>query len=81
MQRAARLGIVDKNLISRFSNAYNKKGFRKNEPGRFSSKEKPNRLERLVYLALAKEVISLNEAAYFMDTTAWILKESAILMI
>ena len=81
MQRAARLGIVDKNLITRFSIAYNKRGYRKNEPGRFSSKEKPNRLERLVYLALAKEVISLNEAAYFMDTTAWKIRANMNLMV
>ena len=81
MQRAARLGIVDKNLITRFSIAYNKRGYRKNEPGRFASKEKPNRLERLVYLALAKEVISLNEAAYFMDTTAWKIRANMNLMV
>lgn len=81
IQRAARLGIVDKHLITRFSIAYNKKGFRKNEPGRFSSKEKPNRLERLVFLALAKEAISLNEAAYFMNTTAWKIRANMNLMV
>ena len=37
----------------------------------FLSKEKPVRFERMVYFALAKELISVNEAAYFSGMNSW----------
>jgi hypothetical protein len=40
-----------------------------NEPGRFLSREKPVRLERLIYIGLSKEAISINEAAFFSGKT------------
>lgn len=44
------------------------------EPGRFPGKEKPVRMERLVYVGLAKEVLSINEAAYFAGISSWKLR-------
>ena len=40
-----------------------------NEPGKFLSKERPVRLERLIYMGLSKEIISVNEAAFFAGKT------------
>lgn len=80
-QRAFRLKIINKGVLTRFNIGYNKRGYRKREPGRYCSKEKPNRLERLVYMGLAKEVISLNEAAHYMGTTAWTIRKNMNLMV
>jgi hypothetical protein len=43
----------------------------KNEPGIFQSKEKPTRFERLIFYALAQDIISINEAAYFAGKGVW----------
>jgi hypothetical protein len=63
-------------------------GFRKRgyhlynaEPGRFSSREVPTRMERLVFLGLAKEVLTINEAAFLAGMGAWKLREQMQLMI
>jgi hypothetical protein len=38
--------------------------------GRFLSQEKPVRFQRLVYFALGKGLISINEAAYYTGVSA-----------
>jgi hypothetical protein len=45
------------------------------EPGLFLSREKPIRFERLIYLALSQELISINQAAYFSGTSVWHFRE------
>ena len=65
--RAKQLGIINDYVYRKFNIGFKKRGFHlpDNEPGRFLSREKPVRFERLIYLGLAKEMISVNDAAYF----------------
>lgn len=65
--RALRLGIINESFYKRLHIGYKQRGYheKNNEPGRFPSNERPDRFERLLYMALSKEVISINEAAYF----------------
>lgn len=81
--RALRLGILNEGVLKRFTIGYNKRGYHvtNKEPGRFRSREKPTRMERLVYLGLAKEVLTINEAAYLSGTSAWKLREQMQLMV
>lgn len=44
-------------------------------------KKKPTRMERLVYLGLAKEVLTINEAAFFAGINSWKLREQMQLMV
>ncbi len=73
--RAKQLGIINEFVFKRLMIGYNKRFSQGNEPGKFMSKEKPNRFERLVYLALGKELISINEAAYYTGTSVWKFRE------
>jgi hypothetical protein len=67
--RAKQLGIINDYVYKKFNIGYRKRQLHLNEPGRFRSKEKPIRFERLIYLGLAKEVISVNDAAFFSGKT------------
>ncbi len=67
--RALHLGIITEYIYRRFNVGYKERKLHLNEPGRFLSKEKPVRLERLIYLGLSKEIISVNEAAFFAGKT------------
>lgn len=67
--RALRLGIINDYVYRRLNVGYRERKLHLNEPGRFFSKEKPVRFERLIYLGLAKEVLSVNDAAYFAGKT------------
>jgi Zn-dependent peptidase ImmA (M78 family) len=71
--RAHRLGILNDFILRKFHVGYKKRGYHNfnSEPGRYRSKEEPTRMERLVFLGLAKEVLTINEAAYFSGITAW----------
>lgn len=75
--RAKQLGIINDNTYRRFNIGYRTREYHKpgKEPGRFLSKEVPTRMERLVFLGLAKEVLSINEAAYFAGISAWELRK------
>lgn len=81
--RAHRLGILNDYVLKRFHIGHKKRGYHmpNAEPGRFRSKEMPTRMERLVFLGLAKEVLTINEAAFFSGTTAWKLREQMQLMV
>lgn len=67
--RALHLGIITNFIYRRFNIGYRERGLHLNEPGKFMSKEKPVRLERLIYMGLSKEIISVNEAAFFAGKT------------
>lgn len=67
--RAKQLGIINDYVFKRFNIGYKQRKLHLNEPGRFLSREKPVRLERLIYFALSKEAISINEAAFFSGKT------------
>lgn len=81
--RAHRLGILNDFILRKFHVGYKKRGYHKpnSEPGRYRSKEVPTRMERLVYLGLAKNVLTINEAAYFSGITAWQLRGKMQLMV
>ena len=82
-QRANRLGILSDFVFRRFNIGFKQRGYHipNAEPGRYRSREKPTRMERLVYLGLAKEVLTINEAAFFSGTTAWKLRQQMQLMV
>ena len=67
--RALRLGIITSFIYKRFNVGYRERKLHLNEPGRYMSKERPVRLERLIYIGLSKEIISVNEAAFFAGKT------------
>ena len=81
--RANRLGILNDYILKKFNVGFKKRGYHipNAEPGRYRSREKPTRMERLVFLGLAKEVLTINEAAFFAGTTAWKLHEQMHLMV
>ncbi len=74
--RALQLGIINSNVYKRFNIGYRSRKYHEpnNEPGRFPGKERPVRMERLVYVGLAKEVLTINEAAYFAGISSWTLR-------
>lgn len=75
--RALQLGIINDYVYKQLNIGYRKRKLHEpgKEPGRFLSREKPVRFERLIYLALGKELISVNEAAYFSGTSVWRFRE------
>ncbi len=75
--RAKQLGIINDYIFKKFTIGYRKRGWHEFnvEPGRFMSKERPIRSERLIYLALSKELISVNEAAYYAGKSVWKFRE------
>lgn len=74
--RALKLGIINDYVYKKLNIGYRSRNLHKNEPGRFLSKEKPARFERLIYFALAKELISVNEAAYYAGIDVWKFRET-----
>jgi Zn-dependent peptidase ImmA (M78 family)/DNA-binding XRE family transcriptional regulator len=81
--RANRLGILNNHVLQKFNVGFKKRAYHipNAEPGRFRSREKPTRMERLVYLGLAKEVLTINEAAFFAGISSWKLREQMQLMV
>ncbi len=73
--RALHLKIITDYIYRRFNIGYKERKLSLNEPGRFMSKEKPVRMERLVYLGLSKEILTVNEAAYYLGVSAWKFRE------
>jgi Zn-dependent peptidase ImmA (M78 family)/DNA-binding XRE family transcriptional regulator len=75
--RALQLGIINDYVYKQLNIGYRQRKLHESgrEPGHFMSKEKPVRFERLIYLALGKELISVNEAAYFSGTSVWRFRE------
>lgn len=74
--RALHLGIITDYVFRKFNIGYRKRGHHKNEPGIFLSKEHPCRFARLVYFALGKDIISVNEAAYYSGMSLWEFRKS-----
>ncbi|HRY32873.1 MAG TPA: XRE family transcriptional regulator [Bacteroidales bacterium] len=75
--RALTLGIINDYVYKKFIIGYKARKLHEpgKEPGRFRSNEVPVRFNRLIYLALAKEIISVNEAAYFSGVSVWRFRE------
>jgi Zn-dependent peptidase ImmA (M78 family)/DNA-binding XRE family transcriptional regulator len=74
--RALQLGIINSQVYKKFNIGYRQRKYHEpnHEPGHFKGKEKPTRMERLVYVGLAKEVLTINEAAYFAGISSWKLR-------
>lgn len=74
--RAKQLEIINDYVFRKFHIGFKKRGYHLpgKEPGRFMSKEIPTRMERLVFLGLAKEVLTINEAAHFAGISSWQLR-------
>jgi len=77
-QTALRLGIITDFIFKSLNINYRSLGYHRenNEPGRFLSREKPVRFQRMVYFALGKGLISTNEAAYYTGVSAWEFRKS-----
>jgi Zn-dependent peptidase ImmA (M78 family) len=77
-QTALRLEIISDYVFKKLNINYRSLGYHKenNEPGKFLSQEKPVRFLRLVYFALGKGLISINEAAYYTSVSAWEFRQS-----
>ncbi|MEP7111274.1 MAG: hypothetical protein ABI760_24980 [Ferruginibacter sp.] len=69
LARALHLGIITSFIYRRFNVGYRERKLYLNEPGRHMSREKAVRFERLIYLALSKDIISVNEAVFFAGKT------------
>lgn len=76
--RALNLGIITPETHKILMRSYMAGHLHKNEPGIFLSKEKPTRNERLILYALAQDIISVNEAAYFAGKGVWEFRNSII---
>lgn len=69
MARAHTLGIIDDQSYRLFSIYVSKNGWRKDEPGEYSGKEKANRFKQLVLHAAAEQVISYSKGAELLGLT------------
>ncbi len=74
--RALSLGVINESVYKRFNIGYRSRKYHlpNNEPGRFGSIEKPVRMERMVYIGLGKDMLSINEAAYYAGMSSWKLQ-------
>lgn len=74
--RAKQLGIISDYVYRKFHIGFKKREYHipGNEPGIFLSKESPTRMERLVFLGLAKQVLTINEASYLAGISSWQLR-------
>jgi len=75
---AFRLSIINDYVFRNLNINYRSRGYHKdnNEPGKYLSQEKPVRFLRLVYFALGKGLISVNEAAYYTGDSVWEFRKS-----
>jgi transcriptional regulator with XRE-family HTH domain len=73
--RALRLGIINDYVYRHLNIEYRSRKMHLNEPATFLSKEMPVRFERLIYFALGKELISINDAAFYSAKSVWEFRE------
>ena len=73
--RALKLGIIGEYVYKSLLINYRSRGLHLNEPGRFLSRETPVKFERLLYFALGKEIISVNDAAFYSGKSVWEFRE------
>jgi transcriptional regulator with XRE-family HTH domain len=73
--RALRLGIINDYVYRNLNMGYRSRMLHINEPATFLSREKPVKFERLIYFALGKELISVNDAAFYSGKSVWEFRE------
>jgi hypothetical protein len=59
--RAKDLGIISSALAERYFKRFRQNRWNRNEPGKAYLPEKPQRMERLIYRALAEDIISFSK--------------------
>jgi Zn-dependent peptidase ImmA (M78 family)/transcriptional regulator with XRE-family HTH domain len=67
MARAHNLSIISNYSYREFCIILNKRGWKKEEPGTYEGKERPNRFKQLVYHAVAEEIISFSRGAELLN--------------
>lgn len=67
MARAHKLGIISDYSYREFCIILNKRGWKKDEPGTYEGKERPNRFKQLVYHAVAENIISFSRGAELLN--------------
>ena len=60
--RARDLGIISENTAARLFQRFRANGWHRHEPGEALASERPLRMERLIYRALAEDLISRSRA-------------------
>ncbi len=73
--RAYKLDIISNYLYQNLNIDYRSRKLHLNEPGIFLGKEKPIRFEQLIYYALGKDIISVNDAAFYAGKSVWEFRE------
>jgi len=73
--RALKLGIINSHVYKMLNINYRTRKLHIHEPGIFLSKEKPIRFERMIYFALGKDIISVNDAAFYAGKSVWEFRE------
>jgi len=73
--RALHLGIINEHVYRKLNINYRSRKLHLNEPATFPGNEKPVRFEQLLYFALGKEIITLNDAAYYAGKSVWEFRE------
>lgn len=83
LERAKRGELLERGMLRKFQMAINERRYDKlnKEPGKFGSKEMPTKTESMVFMGLAKEVLTMNEAAYYSGMNTWKLREQMQLLI
>ena len=81
--RALDLKIISSFTYKKFNIKYRERQYHipDKEPGRFKSGEKPTRVEKLIFQGLAKEVLTLNEAAYFAGVSGWEMRKQMSMLV
>jgi Zn-dependent peptidase ImmA (M78 family)/DNA-binding XRE family transcriptional regulator len=78
--RAKNLGLISEFSLSKLMISYKQRKLHLQEPGRYLSKERPMRFERLVFAGLALELLSPGEAAQLMQMDPQVLRNQLIPM-
>lgn len=76
--RALNLGIINDYVYARLNIGYKQKGLHKGEPEVWRGIEQPQQFDRLLYKALAEDLISINDAAYLKDMAVPDFRETLI---
>jgi Zn-dependent peptidase ImmA (M78 family)/transcriptional regulator with XRE-family HTH domain len=74
-KRALQLGLITRGVYQSLNMNYRARNLHKNEPATFLSKEEPVKFEHLIYKALGKSLISVNDAAFYAGQSVWEFRE------
>jgi len=78
VERLYNLKVISKSSRKKFYIFLNKKGWKKNEPGKYSSIEYSERFEQLLNKALALKLISLSKASVLANKSIYQIREEFV---